>query len=121
MQYVNDAYSYMAMLNYPYPTSFLKNLTAWPANSSCIPLDTVTPSSSDKQLFTAIRKSVEYYYSFEEHKCNEIYEDQTADEDMSGWNILACGDQAMPMDMDGTNDMFYPEKFDYQAYSSWCK
>ena len=27
----------------------------------------------------------------------------------------------MPMDMDGTKDMFYPEKFDYQAYSSWCR
>jgi len=27
---------------------------------------------------------------------------------MSGWNILACGDQAMPMVMNGVNDMFYP-------------
>jgi len=27
---------------------------------------------------------------------------------MSGWNILACGDQAMPMKMDGKRDMFYP-------------
>ena len=35
MDYLNDGFSYMAMLNYPYPTSFLKNLTAWPANSSC--------------------------------------------------------------------------------------
>ena len=40
---------------------------------------------------------------------------------MSGWNILACGDQAMPMDMDGVKDMFYPEKFDYNEYSKWCK
>jgi lysosomal Pro-X carboxypeptidase len=39
---------------------------------------------------------------------------------MSGWNILACGDQAMPMNMDGAKDMFYPEKFDYQTYSDWC-
>ncbi len=39
---------------------------------------------------------------------------------MSGWNILACGDQAMPMNMDGVNDMFYSEKFDFQAYSDWC-
>ena len=39
MQYINDGYSYLAMLNYPYPTSFLKNLTAWPANSSCLAFD----------------------------------------------------------------------------------
>ena len=58
MQYLNDGFSYMAMLNYPYPTAFLKNLTAWPANSSCIPTDSVSPKSSDKDLFSAVRKSV---------------------------------------------------------------
>ena len=58
MDYINSAYSYMAMLNYPYPTSFLKNLTSWPANSSCIPLDSVTNKSSDKDLFNALRQSI---------------------------------------------------------------
>jgi hypothetical protein len=69
-QYLNDGYSYMAMLNYPYPTSFLKNLTSWPANSSCLPLDNITPRSSDKDLFSAVRESVEYYYSFGKKQCN---------------------------------------------------
>lgn len=39
---------------------------------------------------------------------------------MSGWDVLACGDQAMPMIMDGVKDMFYPEDFDYDAYSDYC-
>ncbi len=39
---------------------------------------------------------------------------------MSGWEILACGDQAMPMSTDGVKDMFYPSKFDYDEYSSFC-
>ena len=116
MQYLNDGFSYMAMLNYPYPTAFLKNLTAWPANSSCIPIDPVTPKASDKDLFSAVRKAVEYYYSYGKTQCNEIYEDGTTDEDMSGWNILACGDQAMPMTQDGVKDMFNPQGSDYQAY-----
>ena len=47
IDYIDTAYSYLAMINYPYPTAFLKNVTAWPANSSCIPLDKVSPSSSD--------------------------------------------------------------------------
>jgi len=70
MDYINAGYSYMAMLNYPYPTSFLKNLTAWPANSSCIPLDPITVKSSDEQLFTGIRNSIEYYYSYNKTQCN---------------------------------------------------
>lgn len=110
----------MAMINYPYPTSFLKNVTAWPANSSCIPLDSVTPTSDDSQLFPALRKSIQYYYSFNKTQCNDIYADDSSDEDMSGWNILACGDQAMPMDTNGVSDMFYPAKFDYDAYDSDC-
>lgn len=39
---------------------------------------------------------------------------------MSGWNVLACGDQAMPMTMDGVQDMFYADSFDYDAYDSEC-
>jgi hypothetical protein len=70
IDYIEIAYSYMAMINYPYPTSFLKNVTAWPANSSCIPLDPVSPSSNDELLFTALRKSIEYYYSFGKSECN---------------------------------------------------
>lgn len=121
IDYIMDAYSYLAMLNYPYPTSFLKNLTSWPANSSCIPLANTTTKSDDRDIFNAMRLSIEYYYSYGQKKCNEIYEDQTADEDMSGWNILACGDQAMPMNMDGVHDMFYPTQFDYDAYTADCK
>jgi pimeloyl-ACP methyl ester carboxylesterase len=70
IDYIMDAYSYLAMLNYPYPTSFLKNLTSWPANSSCIPLDNVTTQSNDRDLFNAMRLSIEYYYSYGQKKCN---------------------------------------------------
>ena len=79
IEYLENGYSFMAMLNYPYPTNFLKNIPAWPANSSCLPLDLVTPTSNDSALFSALRKSVEYYYSYNESKCNEIYEDTSSD------------------------------------------
>lgn len=39
---------------------------------------------------------------------------------MSGWDILACGDQAMPMSMDGVKDMFYKADFNYKEYSDYC-
>ena len=34
--YMDNAYSYMAMTNYPQESTFLKHLPAWPANYSCI-------------------------------------------------------------------------------------
>lgn len=30
-----NGYSYMAMTNYPYPTSFLTPMPAWPVNVAC--------------------------------------------------------------------------------------
>lgn len=39
---------------------------------------------------------------------------------MSGWDILACGDQAMPMNQDGVKDMFYEAPFDYDEYDAFC-
>jgi hypothetical protein len=92
MNYINDAYAYMAMLNYPYPTNFLKKLPGWPANSSCTPLSSVNKSSTDKEMFTAVRLSIEYYYNYQGSKCNDIYGSSSSDQDMSGWDVLACTD-----------------------------
>lgn len=117
---MDAAYSYMAMLNYPYPTNFLKNLPAWPANESCAPLSAVNINSTDKDLFTAIRQSIETYYSYNTSQCNDIFTDSSSDQDMSGWDILACADEAMPMSRDGVRDMFWKEDFDYDGYSSYC-
>lgn len=39
---------------------------------------------------------------------------------MSGWDVLACSDQAMPMRTDGVKDMFYLEEFDYDGWTDYC-
>lgn len=45
INWIDEGYSYMAMTNYPYETSFLKNMPAWPANYSCIALEDVSINS----------------------------------------------------------------------------
>jgi len=35
IEYMADAFGTMAMVNYPYPTSFIRPLPAWPVNASC--------------------------------------------------------------------------------------
>ena len=39
---------------------------------------------------------------------------------MSGWDVLACADEAMPIEMNGVKDMFYNEPFDFSSYTSYC-
>lgn len=53
--------------------------------------------------------------------CNEIYGDNSADSDMSGWNILACADMVMPMGSNGVDDMYNDQPFDYVGYNKFCK
>jgi len=64
--------------------------------------------AEDTVFFDYIRKAIEVYYNYEGlETCNEVQEgDSSADQDMSGWNILACADMVMPMGSDGIKDMF---------------
>lgn len=53
--FMYNGYSYMAMLNYPYPTDFLLKLPGWPANSSCQATRDVALNASDAEFFGAVR------------------------------------------------------------------
>lgn len=61
----------MAMLNYPYPADFLKDMPAWPANYSCTALENTNINSSNEILFSSIKSSVDTFYDYKgTDKCN---------------------------------------------------
>jgi lysosomal Pro-X carboxypeptidase len=62
---MDNAFLYMAMLNYPYPTQFLKNLPGWPCNVSATYLNGVNQSTEDYNLFKAIREATNVYYNWQ--------------------------------------------------------
>lgn len=120
-EWFNVAVTYMSMTNYPYETQFLKKLPGYPCTTACEKLKKLMPQSDDLALFDGMRQVAEVYYNYEQlESCNEVYGDNSADSDMSGWNILACGELAMPMGTDGLNDMYNPSTFDYGAYTKYC-
>lgn len=116
-EWMDNAYQYMAMTNYPYETEFLMKLPPWPANSSCNPFEQITTTSADKDLFYAVRESCEVFYNYEKKQtCNNISSVGPSTNDMSGWDILACGDMAMPISTDGVHDMFRKYTWDPVSY-----
>eukprot|EP00825_Cyclidium_porcatum_P018766 TRINITY_DN2135_c0_g1_i3.p1 TRINITY_DN2135_c0_g1~~TRINITY_DN2135_c0_g1_i3.p1 ORF type:complete len:442 (+),score=68.37 TRINITY_DN2135_c0_g1_i3:540-1865(+) len=120
--WMDNAYQYMAMTNYPYDTDFLMHLPPWPANNSCNPFENITSTSADFDLFNAVRYSCEIYYNYDKiYTCNNISSISPSTNDMSGWDVLACADLAMPISSDGVRDMFRNIQWDPVAYNQECQ
>jgi hypothetical protein len=133
-----NGYSYMAMTNYPYASSFLTSMPAWPVNVSCeyfkdIPAPTAENMARSAELkglsprealvFDAMLKSVNVYFfdNSSTPNCTDFSDtDATGDLDGFGWNVLACNQMAMPCS-NGPNSMFISQPFDYNAFTLDCQ
>jgi lysosomal Pro-X carboxypeptidase len=132
-----NGYSYMAMTNYPYASSFLTPMPAWPVNVSCKYFENIPPKTEEnstrpefgglnnreQMILDAMLKSVNvYFYSdiVPAPGCTDFDDtDATGDLDGFGWNVLACNELAMPCS-NGPNSMFITAPFDYNAFTQDC-
>lgn len=133
--FIDNAWVYMAMTNYPYPTDFLNPMPGWPVDESCKPFNFTTEqdstvkhllkgselfSDNDDKLLQATYQSISVYYNFTgQTACYDLDDEGTGNLDGYGWNVLACNELAMPMSS-MQNSMFLPSQFDYDAYSQYC-
>jgi lysosomal Pro-X carboxypeptidase len=124
----------MSMTNYPYPTSFLSDMPAWPVTESCKPyaemdsegfkdLKEIEPKMA--AILNASRYSIGIYYNYTgQQPCFNIDTNETPDLEADGWYVLACNQMAMTMAPDGINDFFLPRentKESRDAYEVFCK
>ena len=112
-----NGFAYMAMTNYPYSSSFLNPMPAWPVNVSCKyfdgPQEVVSEnlgnlSPREQQVFTAMLKAVNVYFNNDSPNpnCTDFDDtDGTGTLAASGWDVLACNQLAMPCGS-GPNSMF---------------
>jgi lysosomal Pro-X carboxypeptidase len=68
LEYVYNAISYMSMVDYPYPNSFLQPLPAWPVQVSC---QFMTPETDDVVRALALVVGV-YYNSTGDQSCASV-------------------------------------------------
>lgn len=116
-----NGFSYMAMTNYPYSSSFLNPMPAWPVNVSCkyfMDFEPASPTDEEKpvqgllpreqQIFAAMLKAVNVYFFNDSPtpNCTDFTDtDATGGLDGFGWNVLACNQMAMPCS-NGPTSMF---------------
>jgi len=136
--HISNAYAYMAMTDYPTAANFLNPMPAWPVNASCeffkdvpnvsgekVIQDPKATALTDRQVlvFTALRNSANVYFNYDNKKgyCMDGKDSgATGSLASAGWDVLQCNQLAMP-NSTGTDSMFIPYTFDYQANTQSCQ
>ena len=121
-EWLYNAFEYMAMTDYPYPTNFLSPMPGWPVKYVCQNyLMQVTTSDPDVEVLQAMKNAANVYYNYTGGlDCNEIIQDYDNDLGQEGWDYLACTTLVLPIGADGVNDMFYPNPWVYSTYAANC-
>ncbi|WOL15401.1 Peptidase S28 [Canna indica] len=113
--WLSSAYSYLAMVDYPYPSEFLMPLPANPIKEVCRKMDSYPDGAS---ILERIFAGVSIYYNYTGNvNCFDLEDDPHG---MNGWNWQACTEMVMPMSSSKENSMFPEYDFDYAAYKDGC-
>lgn len=113
--WLSSAYSYLAMVDYPYPAAFMMPLPEYPIKEVCRRIDSSPDGTS---VLERIFNGVSVYYNFTGSvKCFDLDDDPHG---MSGWDWQACTEMIMPMSSSRDNSMFPSYDFDYTSYQEEC-
>lgn len=112
--WLSSAYSYLAMVNYPYPSNFITPLPGHPIREVCKKIDgSPVGTSTLEQIFEGI--SVFYNYTGDV-ECFQLDDDPHG---MDGWNWQACTEMVMPTSS-SCESMFPRYDFNLSAYEEQC-
>eukprot|EP00419_Tripos_fusus_P001033 CAMPEP_0172681306 /NCGR_PEP_ID=MMETSP1074-20121228/17351_1 /TAXON_ID=2916 /ORGANISM="Ceratium fusus, Strain PA161109" /LENGTH=527 /DNA_ID=CAMNT_0013499779 /DNA_START=140 /DNA_END=1723 /DNA_ORIENTATION=+ len=127
MQYARNAWTEMAMCDYPYPSSFLAPLPAWPVKAAC---KAVMSASEDEDYVDGLAKAVAMpYASPGSASCLDMYElfiscaDQTGcgkGNDATAWDYQMCADMNIIVSSNNHTDMFPARKWALDDLASYC-
>ncbi|XP_076950931.1 uncharacterized protein LOC143624066 [Bidens hawaiensis] len=115
INWLDSAYSNLAMVDYPYPADFLMPLPAYPIKEVCKVID---DSANGANVLDRIFKGVNVYYNYTgESKCFDLDDDPHG---MGGWDWQACTEMIMPMSSDKDSSMFPEWTYNYTSYAEEC-
>ncbi|KAH8317821.1 hypothetical protein KR074_011168, partial [Drosophila pseudoananassae] len=117
LDYVEEIYSNLAMVNYPYNSSFLAPLPAFPVRQVCFYLKDL--HATDADMLHTMASALAVYTNFTgTTKCLDLSAASNADE--SGWKIQTCNQMVMPICSNGTETMFRPSTWNFNEFSEKC-
>ncbi|KAG5528256.1 hypothetical protein RHGRI_029058 [Rhododendron griersonianum] len=113
--WLDSAYSYLAMVNYPYPANFMMPLPGNPIKEVCRKIDNCPEGTS---VLERIFEGVNVYYNYTgEYDCFQLDDDPHG---LDGWNWQACTEMVMPMSTSQDTSMYPASDFNYTYYKEDC-
>lgn len=122
--WLESAIGFVAMGDYPYPTSFLGPLPASPAAfiADFFPADPTTATPS--QLIDAMYGAANTFYNYtgQAGLCFDLSSQDPPGLQGDGWDVQCCREVAQPIGSYGwPNDIFLPSPFSLPEFISGCR
>lgn len=113
--WLESAYSYLAMVNYPYPANFMMPLPGNPIKEVCRKIDDCPDGTS---VLDRIFEGVSVYYNYTgDVDCFQLDDDPHG---LDGWDWQACTEMVMPMSSSRDTSMFSAYDFNYTSFQEEC-
>lgn len=118
LSFLEDVYGTIAMVNYPYESSFIVPLPPNPVNAFCSHL--TNSSLTGKPLLTALYQALNIFTNYTGQASCTTVDDATGNLGAQAWVYQACSEIVTVMCSDGVNDMFRPQPWDIAKLSENC-
>ena len=128
--WAESAMAYMAMGNYPYPSSYMTNgdgtLPAFPMRVGCDFLSSTFSDDHDGQmeLLGAVSQMINIFYNATgTNECFELNQSVNNETTYDGnaWDFQWCTELMMPQSQNGQTDMFWNSEFNLKQSIDSCK
>ncbi|QDZ21254.1 serine carboxypeptidase [Chloropicon primus] len=126
LYWAQTSFDYMAMGNYPYPSSYMTNgkgdLPAYPMRVACEAFQ--SQRMSDAELVSALAQASKVWYNYTNSmECLDYRKGVNPETQSVGemWDYQFCTEMFMPSSRDGIHDMFFPQPFDYGYQIENCQ
>eukprot|EP00232_Nephroselmis_pyriformis_P000338 CAMPEP_0182914218 /NCGR_PEP_ID=MMETSP0034_2-20130328/38458_1 /TAXON_ID=156128 /ORGANISM="Nephroselmis pyriformis, Strain CCMP717" /LENGTH=390 /DNA_ID=CAMNT_0025050991 /DNA_START=354 /DNA_END=1526 /DNA_ORIENTATION=- len=123
--WAQSAFDFMAMGNYPYPSSYILNgagvLPPYPMRAACGHL--AEEGMEGEALVEGLREAAGVFYNHSgDATCYNYTQgvNEATSQDGAYWDFQWCTEMHMPMSRDGKLDMFWPQPYNFTAVAEGC-
>ncbi|KAA8516774.1 hypothetical protein F0562_017028, partial [Nyssa sinensis] len=116
--WLDTAYVYTAMTDYPTPSNFLSPLPAYPVKQMCKAIDNPTVGND---TFAKLYGAANIYYNYSGNATCFDLADESDPHGLGGWTWQACTEMIMPTSGNNEDSIFPASEWSYNDTVCYCK